>query len=189
MHQKHSLIQTRLQHHARKFSYHVELLQMPSGVQGEYAYIQHLGAAIAIPVTSTGEFLLVKQYRFPIAKYLLEFPAGTLEADEDHRQTIQRELEEETGYSARQWNYLSAFYICPGYSNEVIHAYLARDLHKLAVPPPRDADEDIEVVSMTRQQIHDLITSPAEVLTIDAKSITGFYLALAFLEKIQALPQ
>jgi ADP-ribose pyrophosphatase len=180
---KHTLIQTRLRHQARKFSYHVELLQMPNGVQGEYAYIQHPGAAIAVPVSSSGEFILVKQYRFPIAKYLLEFPAGTLESGEDHGDTIQRELEEETGYSAGKWDYMGAFYICPGYSNEVIHAYLARDLHKLAVPPAQDADEDIEVVAMTRRQIHELITLPSGVMTLDAKSVTSFYLALAVLDK------
>jgi len=173
MNQQHSLIQTRLHHQARKFSYCVELLQMPNGVQGEYAYIQHPGAAIAIPVNSAGEFILVKQYRFPIGRYLLEFPAGTLEVGEDHRDTIQRELEEETGYTARQWDYLSAFYICPGYSNEVIHAYLARNLQKLAVPPPQDADEDIEVVTLSRQQIHELITRPRDIITIDAKSVTS----------------
>jgi len=183
MSQKHTLIQTRLHHQARKFSYHVELLQMPNGAQGEYAYIQHPGAAIAVPVANTGEFILVKQYRFPIGKYLLEFPAGTLETGEDHGDTMRRELEEETGYSARTWDYLGAFYICPGYSNEVIHAYLARDLHKLDAPPPQDADEDIEVVAMTRQQMHHLITQPNGVMTLDAKSVTSFYLALAVLDQ------
>jgi len=183
MSQTHALIQTRLQHQARKFSYHVELLQMPNGVQGEYAYIQHPGAAIAVPVNSSGDFILVKQYRFPIGKYLLEFPAGTLESGENHGGTIQRELEEETGYSASTWDYLGAFYICPGYSNEVIHAYLARDLQKLDAPSPQDADEDIEVVTLSRQQIHALITQATAVMPLDAKSVTSFYLALAVLDK------
>ncbi|MFN3926127.1 MAG: NUDIX hydrolase [Pseudanabaenaceae cyanobacterium] len=177
----HRHIETRLYHRARKFNYSVEVLQLPNGAVGEYAYIQHPGAAIVVPVTDSGEFVLVKQYRFPIQEYVWEFPAGTLDGNEHHRDTIKRELAEETGYEANNWQYLGAFYICPGYSNEVIHAYLATELQKLAHPPAQDADEDIQVEIVSKAQLHDWIAQPKDLIKIDAKSVTCFYMALASL--------
>jgi ADP-ribose pyrophosphatase len=168
-----------LQHNGRKFDYRVDRLQLPHGHEGEYSYIKHPGAALAVPITSDGKFLLVKQYRFPIQRYLLEFPAGTLELNEAPDYTIKRELEEETGYRAHTWQKLGSFYICPGYSDEVIHAYLARDLEKLEHPPAQDTDEDIEVVTLERSQLTEIIQGNEAAHNLDAKSITAFYLAIA----------
>ena len=120
-------------------------------------------------------------YRFAIQRYLLEFPAGTLEVGENHDLTIQRELEEETGYHASQWQYLGGFYLCPGYSDEIIHAYLAQGIEKLENPPAQDEDEDIEVVLLSRDEIENLLRSQNAETSLDAKSITAFYLALQFL--------
>lgn len=178
---QHRKIESRLYHKARKFSYSVEVLQLPNGAVGEYAYIQHPGAAIVVPVTAQGEFVLVKQYRFPVQDYVWEFPAGTLDENEHHSEAIRRELAEETGYEAQTWQYLGAFYICPGYSNEILHAYLATELVKLERPPAQDADEDIQVEVMSKAQLHEMITHPKELIRIDAKSVTCFYMALASL--------
>jgi ADP-ribose pyrophosphatase len=177
----HHILRTILYHHARKFSYKVEELRLPNGARGEYAYIHHDGAAIAVPVTATGEFILVKQYRFPTHKYLLEFPAGTMDEGEQPYHTIDRELAEETGYRAHRWDYLGAFYICPGYSSEILHVYLARELEKLSVPPAPDSDEEIEVVSLSGSELKTMITARKGLLTIDAKSVTALYMAEAFL--------
>ncbi|MBD2188121.1 NUDIX hydrolase [Pseudanabaena mucicola] len=176
------VLQNRLSYQGSKFSFHVDRIKLPNGITGEYSYIKHPGAGMAVPVTADGKFVLVKQYRFAIQRYLLEFPAGTLEVGEDHGLTIRREIEEETGYSASQWQYLGGFYICPGYSDEIIHAYLAQGLTKLENPPAQDEDEEIEVVLMTRQEIENLLRSQSADTSLDAKSITAFYLA------IQALP-
>jgi ADP-ribose pyrophosphatase len=176
------VLQNRLSYQGSKFSFHVDRIKLPNGVTGEYSYIKHPGAGMAVPVTADGKFVLVKQYRFAIQRYLLEFPAGTLEVGEDHGLTIRREIEEETGYSASQWQYLGGFYICPGYSDEIIHAYLAQGLTKLENPPAQDEDEEIEVVLMSRQEIENLLRSQSADTSLDAKSITAFYLA------IQALP-
>jgi ADP-ribose pyrophosphatase len=176
------VLENRLQHHGKKFSYRVDKILLPNGVTGEYAYIQHPGAGLAVPVTADGKFILVKQYRFPLQGYLLEFPAGTLEKNESPDITIQRELEEETGYRAHQWHKLGAFYICPGYSDEVIHTYLAQGLEKLEHPPAQDDDEEIEVVICDRDELEALIHSGSESTCLDAKSITAFYLALKHLK-------
>jgi ADP-ribose pyrophosphatase len=173
------ILKNRLSYQGSKFSFHVDRIKLPNGVIGEYAYIKHPGAGLAVPVTADGKFVLVKQYRFAIQKYLLEFPAGTLEVGEGHDVTIKRELEEETGYSAAKWQYLGGFYLCPGYSDEVIHAYLAEALTKLEHPPAQDVDEDIEVVLLSRDEIEALLRSPDADSSLDAKSITAFYLALS----------
>ena len=172
------ILQNRLSYHGSKFSFHVDRIKLPNGVIGEYAYIKHPGAGMAVPITDDGKFVLVKQYRFAIQRYLLEFPAGTLEVGEDPDVTIKREIEEETGYSASKWQYLGGFYICPGYSDEIIHAYLAQDLTKLENPPAQDEDEEIEVVLLSREEIEALLRSPSADTSLDAKSITAFHLAL-----------
>jgi ADP-ribose pyrophosphatase len=170
-----------LQYSGRKFDFRVDRLELPHGVEGEYSYIQHPGAAMAVPIAQDGRFVLVKQYRFPIQRYLLEFPAGTLEIDEAPDLTIHRELEEETGYRAHSWQKLGSFYICPGYSDEVIHAYLAKDLEKLEHPPAQDDDEEIEVILLDRLELERIIQGREAAYNLDAKSITAFYLAIALL--------
>ncbi|MDX1976110.1 MAG: NUDIX hydrolase [Pseudanabaenaceae cyanobacterium bins.68] len=168
-----------LYYHGRKFDFRVDRLRLPHGVGGEYSYIQHPGAAIAVPITAEGKFVLVRQYRFPLQRYILEFPAGTLEPNEAPAATMARELAEETGYHAHTWQALGSFYICPGYSDEVIHAYLAQDLAPLAQPPSQDADEEIEVVLLERQVLEEMIRTQPAAQNLDAKSITAFYLAIS----------
>jgi ADP-ribose pyrophosphatase len=175
------LIDNRLHYRGHKFTYRVDRLQLPNGAEGEYEYIRHPGAGLAVPVNADSKFLLVKQYRFAVQRYLLEFPAGTLEAGENPDNTIQRELEEETGYRAHRWQKLGSFFICPGYSDEIIHAYLAQDLELLDNPPPQDDDEEIEVVCLSADEIQDLIAAGDAVTSLDAKSITAFHLTLPYL--------
>lgn len=175
------VLQNRLSYQCAKFSFHVDRLKLPNGVIGEYSHIQHPGAGLAVPVTADGKFVLVKQYRFAIQRYLLEFPAGTLEVGEEPSITIKREIEEETGYQAHTWEYLGGFYICPGYSDEIIHAYLARNLEKLECPPAQDEDEEIEVVLLSLEEIEALLRSPTAETSLDAKSIAAFHLALQIL--------
>lgn len=180
---KSEILANRLRYQGRKYIYRVDRLKLPNGKIGDYEYIQHPGAGMAIPVTADHKFVLVKQYRFAISRYILEFPAGTLEVNEDPATTIKRELEEETGFCGHTWHSLGSFFLCPGYSDEVIHAYLAQDLEKLTNPPAGDEDEQIEVVFYDRHQLEALINCQDASTSLDAKSITGFYLALHHLEQ------
>ncbi|MGF1536115.1 MAG: NUDIX hydrolase [Elainellaceae cyanobacterium] len=173
------LLQNRLFYQGRKFSYEVNRLRLPNGVEGEWECVRHPGGAVAVPITAEGQLVLVRQYRFAVQGRLLEFPAGTLEPDEPPATTVKREIEEETGYRAHQWQPMGQFFLAPGYSNEVIYAFLAQDLEKLASPPEGDADEDIEVVLMTPKELEDAIRSGVPV---DAKSIACLLLAQKFLE-------
>jgi ADP-ribose pyrophosphatase len=121
----------------------------------------------------------VRQYRFSVQGRILEFPAGTVERHEEPAETIKRELEEETGYRANTWQKLGEFAVAPGYSDEFIYAFLAQDLEKLKAPPSQDADEDMETVLMTPQELEQGILDGEPV---DSKSISSFFLARPFLK-------
>jgi len=176
------LLQNRLAYRGRKFDFTVDRLRLPNGVEGDWECIRHPGGALAVPVTPEGKLVLVRQYRFAVADRLLEFPAGTIEPGEDPQTTIEREIEEETGYRAQRWETLGKFPLAPGYSDEYIYAFLARDLEKPATPLQRDADEDLAVVLMTPADLEDLIQSnPA---SIDAKSIASYLLSKPFLKML-----
>ncbi len=172
------LLKQRLIYYGRKFDYEVISLRLPNGAEGEWECIRHPGGALAVPVTPEGKLVLVRQYRFAIQGRLLEFPAGTVEPNEDPAETIAREIEEETGYHADRWTKLGEFPLAPGYSDELIYAFLAQDLTKLETPPQQDEDEDIEVVLMTPAELEAAILAGEP---IDAKSITSFFLARPYL--------
>lgn len=174
------IIEQRLFYKGRKFDYEVVKLRLPNGVEGNWECVRHPGGALAVPITKDGKFVLVRQYRFTVQGRLLEFPAGTVEPNEDPAETIKREIEEETGYTAKTWQSLGKFILAPGYSDEYIYAFLARDLEKLANPPQQDEDEDIEVVLMTAEELEVAISNGEP---IDAKSIASFYMARNVISK------
>ncbi|AFY45019.1 NUDIX hydrolase [Nostoc sp. LEGE 06077] len=172
------LLKQRLFHKGRKFDFEVNRLRLPNKSEGEWECIRHPGGALAVPVTNEGKLVLVRQYRFAVQGRILEFPAGTLERNEDPQATVKREIEEETGYSAQKWRKLGEFFLAPGYSDEIIYAFLAQDLEKLETPPKQDEDEDIETVLMTPEELEAAILQGEPV---DAKSIASFFLARPFL--------
>ncbi|MBE9118650.1 NUDIX hydrolase [Lusitaniella coriacea LEGE 07157] len=172
------LLKQNLLYRGRKFNFEVNRLRLPNRAEGDWECIRHPGGSLAIPVTSEGKLVLVRQYRFSVQRRLLEFPAGTVEVGEDPEKTIRREIEEETGYTAQTWKPLGRFPIAPGYSDEYIYAFLAQDLEKLEHPPAQDIDEDIEVVLMTPEQLEQAILMGDAV---DGKSISSFFLARSFL--------
>jgi ADP-ribose pyrophosphatase len=172
------LLQSRLFYRGRKFNYEVNRLRLPNGAEGEWECVRHPGGALVIPVTPEGQLVLVRQYRFAVQGWLLEFPAGTVESYESPLETIQREIQEETGYRADTWTKLGQFFLAPGYSDEIIYAFLAQDLVKLEHPPQGDEDEQIETVLMSPAELE---TAIREQEPIDAKSIAAFFLALPHL--------
>jgi len=100
--------------------------------------VLHPGAAAILPVLGDGRVLLVSQYRRPVDQALWEIPAGKLEPGEDPLDCARRELREETGYTATDWRKLLTLYTTPGFSNERITLFLARDLTRSS---ERDATE------------------------------------------------
>ena len=163
------LLKQRLFYEGRKFNFEVTRLRLPNRAEGDWECIRHPGGALAVPVTDDGKLVLVRQYRFALMGRLLEFPAGTIEPDEHPAETIRREIEEETGYRADHWQPLGTFPLAPGYSDELIYAFLATGLTALSEPQQLDEDEDIEVVLMTPNELEKAILAGEAV---DAKSIS-----------------
>jgi ADP-ribose pyrophosphatase len=174
------LLKQRLFYKGRKFGFEVSRLRLPNKNEGEWECIRHPGGALAVPVTPDGKLVLIRQYRFTARGRILEFPAGTIEANEGPEETIKREIEEETGYRAHQWQRLGEFFVAPGYSDEIIYVFLAQNLELLEEPPEGDLDEDLEVVLMSVEEVEKAIHVGD---LIDAKSICSFLLARPFLEQ------
>ena len=112
--------------------------------------------------------LLVRQYRSGAARDLLEIPACTLEDGEDPALCATRELKEETGYHAVQWDYLGHFYSSPGFCTEQMHLYLARQLTSAAPAPADDEAITIELIPLT-----DAVARIERGEIVDAKTIVG----------------
>lgn len=172
-------LQQQLFYQGRKFTFDVNRLRLPNGAEGSWECIRHPGGALAVPITTEGKLVLVRQYRFAVQGRLLEFPAGTVEVGEEPALTIEREIQEETGYRASQWRDLGKFPLAPGYSDEYIYAFLAQGLEKLDRPPAQDEDEDIEVVLMSPSEFEETVRK--EPLLVDAKSVTSYFLARPWL--------
>tara|TARA_Y100001968_G_scaffold331974_1_gene388519 strand:+ start:1916 stop:2476 length:561 start_codon:yes stop_codon:yes gene_type:complete len=173
------VVKTNFSIDAKKIRFEINTVELPIGVQGDFGVIHHPGASIAVPMNENGQIVILRQYRFAVGRRLLEFPAGTLEAGEDPLASMKRELSEESGYEAFEWNPLGIMVPCPAYSDEVIHIYLARDLKLLKEKPPGDIDEDIEVLLLTKDELNQIIASGEEVL--DGKTITAWHRACQFL--------
>ena len=165
---------------SKKFSFEINRIELPNGHEGEYGSIKHPGAALAVPVTKENKVIILRQYRFAVSRYLLEFPAGTLEVGESPIESIKREIQEETGFKAEKWNELGTLVPAPGYADEEIYLFLARDLIKLNSAPQGDIDEDIDVLIMNPEELDNLIASGNE--TLDAKTVTAWFRAKQFLE-------
>jgi ADP-ribose pyrophosphatase len=144
--------------------------------QGELIYqrdvVRHPGSAVIVPVFADGTVALVKQYRHPAVRYLLEIPAGTLDEGEKPEVGAARELEEELGVVAAKMEKLSEFFVSPGFCEEKMWIYLATELTETS--QRLDEDEVIEVVRLSLTEALEMI-SDGEIE--DAKTIIGLMLA------------
>ncbi len=107
-----------------------DVVRLPDGSQGVRDYLRHPGAVAIVALTDEGNVVLERQYRYPLARDLVEIPAGKLEPGEDHLETGKRELLEETGYVAAHWTFLGLVHNAIGYSDEGIELWLATGLEK-----------------------------------------------------------
>jgi ADP-ribose pyrophosphatase len=105
-----------------------DIVALPDGKHASREYVVHPGAVMMIPLFDDGRVLLERQFRYPIGKVMVEFPAGKLDPDEGAQRCGERELLEETGYTAKRWDYLTRIHPVISYSDEFIDIYLARGL-------------------------------------------------------------
>jgi ADP-ribose pyrophosphatase len=124
---------------------------LPDGSHATREYVAHPGAVAVIPLLDDGRMVLVRQYRYPIAKTIVEFPAGKLDPRESTLACARRELREETGYTAQEWAFAGEIHNAAAYSTESIWLYFARGL--VAGPQALDSGEFVEVVTMSEAEL------------------------------------
>jgi ADP-ribose pyrophosphatase len=145
-------------------------VSLPDGNQAIREYLTHPGAVAILAILDDGRVLLERQYRYPIAKACIEIPAGKLEIGEDHLLCAQRELEEETGYTARRWSYIRRIHPVISYSTELIDIYLAENL----VPGPSKLDDE-EFLDVFAAPLEQLIAWVEEGEITDVKTTISAY--------------
>jgi ADP-ribose pyrophosphatase len=156
----------------------IDTVELPDKKYSKREIVEHPGAVAIVPVTDDNCIILVKQFRKPVEKSLLEIPAGKLEINEEPRETANRELKEETGYVSNKMEYLFEFFTSPGFSNEKMHLFLATGLVEGDAVP--ESDEFIEVVKIN---IDDLIKMIDRGEIVDSKTIVGIFMAKKYLSE------
>lgn len=111
--------------------------------------VEHPGGVTILPVDEDGSCYMVRQFRYPFGRMMLEAPAGKLEYGEDHRECAVRELSEETGFTADELVYLGGCCTSPGFSTEVLHIYLALGLHAGECHPDQDEFLNVEKIPLS----------------------------------------
>lgn len=155
-----------------------DAVRLANGHISQREYVLHPGAVVIVPLLANGNVLLERQFRYPLHQVFIELPAGKIDPDEDVLKTGQRELMEETGYAAQNWIKLGVQHPCIGYSNEVIHIYLATGLE--AGDHQRDEDEMLELFDVKLEQCLEMICN--QEIT-DSKTIVALFLAHQYLQK------
>ncbi len=159
---------TELIYQGRLLNLRVDTVEIATGRQVKREIVEHGECVAIVALDSEQDVVLVRQYRKPVERSLLEIPAGGIDPGETPIDGASRELEEETGYVARNMEYLGGFYTSPGFCTEYMHLFLATGLQPGQRDP--DADEDIEIVPISLSQVLGLITAGQ---ICDAKSIVG----------------
>lgn len=175
---KEELIESHVIYRGRVVTLRIDTVRLPSGRTTRREIVEHRGAVAIVPLLNAETVLLIRQYRQAVGETLLEIPAGTLEPDESPDLCARRELEEETGYTARQMRRLFSQYLAPGYSQEVLHVYLAEDL----APTAQQLDED-ELVELVPTPLREVETMILQGQIKDSKTIAGLLMTLRLLEQ------
>ena len=171
-------IRSRLVYRGRIVNLRVDTVRLPGGTVTQREIVEHGETICVVPLDEDGNALLVEQYRKPTGQRLLEVPAGGIDEGETPEEATQRELQEETGYTADRLQHLTTFWLTPGYSTERMHAYLATGLEPASLKP--DEDENIRVVPTPLDEVLGLIERNA---ICDSKSIAVLLLVLKLLEE------
>ncbi len=158
-------------------------LRLPDGREGSYQVAEHPGAVALIALDDEGRWLLVRQFRVPTGRVMLEVPAGTREEGEEPEVTAARELREETGFAAGAIERIGGTWMAPGFVTEYIHYYLATSLRD--DPLPGDDDEFLSPpVAMTFDEVLDAVDNGA---IEDAKTVVATALYQRWMVRQDAL--
>ena len=166
-------IATQQIYQGRLVNVRVDTVGKADGSKAIREVVEHCACIAVVPLDEQNNVLLVRQFRYPVGRFLLEIPAGGIDPGEEPSDSVCRELQEEIGYLPRKIDRLGGFYAIPGYGTEYLYCFLASDL----VPARLVAEDtgDIELVRVSRDEIPRLITS-GEIC--DAKSIAALLMFL-----------
>lgn len=156
---------------------YLDRAQLVDGKIVKREVVRHPGGVTVLPVDGEGFCYLVRQYRYPVGRMMLEAPAGKLEYGEDHRACAERELSEETGFSSEELIYLGGCYSSPGFSTEKLHMYLALGLRA----GQQHLDEG-EYLNLERHSLEELTELISDGKIEDAKTVAIAFKALKYLE-------
>ncbi|HZX28536.1 MAG TPA: NUDIX hydrolase [Telluria sp.] len=154
-----------------------DLIELPDGKRTHREFIRHPGAVVVLPLLEDGRVLLERQWRYPNGQVFIEFPAGKIDPGEDHLACAQRELREETGYTATDWQFVCTIHNAIAYSDEHLELFLARGLSPGEAK--LDDGEFLECFTVTMPELLELVRTGK---ITDVKTIIGTF----WLEKIVA---
>ena len=172
------VVDSRVLHRGRYLTFRIDTIERPDGTRATRDVAGHPGAVAVVAVDPDDQVLLVRQYRSPAERVLLELPAGTLDprpdgSVEDPDLAARRELEEETGHRAASWRLLGRFWTAPGFTSELMHLYLATELSP--ADDDRLAPDEDERLHLLRMPWRDAVAAVERGEIEDAKSIVGLF--------------
>ncbi|MCW5624088.1 MAG: NUDIX hydrolase [Burkholderiales bacterium] len=162
-----------LRYRGRMLQVREDRVRLPDGGESGREYVVHPGAAVILPLFDDGTVLLERQFRYPVRMHCLELPAGKLDAGEAPLTTAKRELLEETGYEASDWQRLCTLHPCIGYSDEAIELFVARGLVRRG-DQQLDAEEFLETLIVP---LTDALAWVRDGRITDVKTIIGLFWA------------
>jgi len=152
----------------RALKLRVDSVKLPNGRKTTREIVEHENCVAIVALDDADNILLVKQFRKPVEKELLEIPAGGIDPGESPEDAVRREMREETGFLPQKVEKMGGFYSSPGFCTEYLYLYLATDL----VSSPLQA-EDSENISLVRVPLAEILGLIASDAIVDAKSIAG----------------
>ncbi|HEU0245146.1 MAG TPA: NUDIX hydrolase [Candidatus Limnocylindrales bacterium] len=171
------VVERRLIHRGRYLEFRVDTIERADGSTGTRDVVGPPGAIAVLALDDEMRLLLVRQWRIPAERAMLEIPAGTLDvhdgATEDPDLAARRELEEETGSRAASWRKLAAFWTAPGFASELMHLYLARGLTSVHGDDDRLTPDEDERLELSRLTIDEALALVDDGGISDAKTILG----------------
>jgi ADP-ribose pyrophosphatase len=148
-------LSSRRAYDGRVINVDIDTVRFPNGSTGELEMVRHPGASAVVPFLTDPagddpQLLLIKQFRYAAEGFIYEVPAGKLDGDEDPLECARRELREETGCTAERIEHLYSFFTTPGFTDEVIHAYMATGLTRGEMKHEKDEFMTVETVTLSR---------------------------------------
>lgn len=154
-----------------------DTVRLPNGRSATREYIHHPGAVVVLPMFDDGSVLLERQFRYPLDRVFIEFPAGKIDPGEEALACAKRELLEETGYTARDWQFVCTIHNAIAYADEHLDIFLARGL----TTGERKLDDE-EFLDVFQASVDDLLAWVREGKVTDVKTIIGAF----WLEKVRS---